>query len=57
MLNFYEELSVEAGVYGNYEASLQALTIHPLIPSVKVAKGLLNDIIKENKDYLPRFNQ
>lgn len=51
----YEELTVEAGVTGNYYTALQALTIHPLIPSATVAKQILDDIIKENKDYLPQY--
>ncbi len=51
----YEELAVEAGVSGDYGLSLQALALHPLIPSVKVAKGILDEIIEQNKDYLPQF--
>ncbi|ERI94996.1 putative 6-phospho-beta-glucosidase [Clostridiales bacterium oral taxon 876 str. F0540] len=51
----YEELTVEAGVSGNYYTSLQALTIHPLVPSADIAKKILDDIIKENKDYLPQY--
>jgi 6-phospho-beta-glucosidase len=51
----YEELTVEAGVTGNYNTALQALTIHPLIPSATIAKQILDDIIRENKDYLPQY--
>lgn len=51
----YEELTVEAGVTGNYHTALQALTIHPLVPSATIAKQILEDIIKENKDYLPQY--
>ena len=51
----YEELTVEAGVTGDYSTALQALTIHPLISSATVAKKILDDIIKENKDYLPQY--
>ncbi|MBU3142796.1 6-phospho-beta-glucosidase [Clostridium sp. CF012] len=51
----YEELTVEAGVTGDYNTALQALTMHPLIPSATVAKKILDDIIKENKDYLPQY--
>lgn len=51
----YEELTVEAAVTGDYYTALQALTVHPLIPSATVAKKLLDDIIKENKDYLPQY--
>lgn len=51
----YEELTVEAGVTGDYYTALQALTVHPLIPSASVAKKILDDIIKENKEYLPQY--
>jgi 6-phospho-beta-glucosidase len=51
----YEELTIEAAVKGDYSSALQALTIHPLVPSSSVAMKLLDDIIKENKAYLPEF--
>ena len=51
----YEELTVEAGVKGDYGAVLQALTIHPLVSSSNIAKNLFNDIISSHKDYLPQF--
>ncbi|WML34841.1 6-phospho-beta-glucosidase [Clostridium sp. OS1-26] len=51
----YEELAVEAAVTGNYYTALQALAIHPLVPSSTIAKGLLDDIINENKEYLPQY--
>lgn len=51
----YEELTIEAGVKGDYNAALQALTIHPLVPSAGIAKRILDDILAENKEYLPHF--
>jgi 6-phospho-beta-glucosidase len=51
----YEQLTVQAGVFGDRNAAIQALTIHPLIPSSAVAMELLDDIIKANIDYLPQF--
>jgi 6-phospho-beta-glucosidase len=53
----YEQLTIEAGVKGDYAAALQALTIHPLVSSSNIAIKLLHDIINENKDYLPQFKQ
>lgn len=53
----YEELAVMAGVAGSKKLALQALVAHPLIPSFTVAKGLLDRILDENKDYLPQFNR
>jgi 6-phospho-beta-glucosidase len=51
----YEELTVRAGVTGSYDDALQALTIHPLVPSADIAQRLLDDIIEQNIDYLPQF--
>lgn len=51
----YEELTIEAGVNGDYNFALQALTVHPLVPSLTVAKKILDDILEENKDLLPQF--
>jgi 6-phospho-beta-glucosidase len=51
----YELLAVEAGVTGDYGTALKALVANPLVPSVKIAKKLLDDIISANKAYLPQF--
>jgi 6-phospho-beta-glucosidase len=49
----YEQLTIEAGVNGDYEAALQALTIHPLVPSFNTAKDMLDELISANKEFLP----
>ncbi len=51
----YEQLTIDAAVNGNYDSALQALTVHPLVPSSDIAIKLLDDILKENKEYLPQF--
>jgi 6-phospho-beta-glucosidase len=51
----YEELTIEAAVHGDRSAALQALAIHPLIPSVSVAKQLLDDILAANIEFLFQF--
>ncbi|MCL6625261.1 6-phospho-beta-glucosidase [Alicyclobacillus shizuokensis] len=51
----YESLTVEAAVHGDRLAALEALTVHPLIPSVSVAKKLLHEILAANEAYLPQF--
>ncbi|KGG79730.1 diacetylchitobiose-6-phosphate hydrolase [Caloranaerobacter azorensis H53214] len=51
----YEQLTVEAAVTGDYGIALQALIMNPLVPSVKVAKQLLKDILNEHEEYLPQF--
>src|SRR5699024_12657782 len=52
----YEELTVEAAIHGNYDKALQALVIHPLVGSLKLAKPVLDKILSANKRYLPAFN-
>jgi 6-phospho-beta-glucosidase len=51
----YEELAIEAAVKGDYNAALQALTIHPLVGSADIAEPLLKEILLANQDYLPQF--
>lgn len=51
----YEQLTIEAAIKGDYDLALQALTVHPLVPSVAAAQTMLDDIIRENIDYLPAF--
>ncbi|WP_018247644.1 6-phospho-beta-glucosidase [Orenia marismortui] len=55
VINDYEILAIEAGVHGDYDAAYQALLLHPLVES-SVVKPLLDDIIRENIDYLPQFS-
>ncbi len=52
----YEQLTIQAAVTGDYDAALQALTIHPLVGSADVARCILDDIIEQNKEYLPLFH-
>lgn len=53
----YELLTAEAGITGDYRKALEALYTSPLIPSVTIARKLLDDILEENKEYLPQFNR
>jgi 6-phospho-beta-glucosidase len=53
----YEELTVEAAVHGDYNAGLQALTLHPLVGDESVARQILDDILNENEGYLPQFKK
>ncbi len=50
-----EECTVEAAISGNYGRALQAFTVNPLVPSGKIAKELLNQMLLANKAYLPQF--
>lgn len=51
----YEELTIEAAITGDRGIALQALAHHPLVPSVSVAKEMLNEMLEANRKYLPKF--
>ena len=51
----YEQLTIQAAIYGDRDAALQALTIHPLVNSAETARLMLNDILSENQTFLPNF--
>ncbi len=53
----YEQLTIQAAITGDYNAALQALTIHPLVGSAETARCILNDILEQNKEYLPLFHK
>jgi 6-phospho-beta-glucosidase len=55
LVKAYEELTIQAAVNGDRSAALQALTLHPLVPSAAVARRLLDDILREHAAYLPQF--
>ncbi|MBP2652070.1 MAG: 6-phospho-beta-glucosidase [Firmicutes bacterium] len=51
----YEILAAEAGATGDRAKALLALVNNPLVPSVGVAKQLLEELLEINKEYLPQF--
>ncbi len=51
----YERLTIEAAVTGDRSVALQAMASHPLVPSVRVAKVLLHEMLEKNRPYLPAF--
>lgn len=53
----FERLVIEAAVTGDYNKALVALTINPLIPSDKMAKIVLDELLVAHKDYLPQFKE
>jgi maltose-6'-phosphate glucosidase len=50
-----EKLAVEAWAEGSYLKLWQALTMSKTVPSAKVAKLILDDLIAVNKDYWPNL--
>jgi len=52
-----EETTISAAVTGNYNKALHAFTINPLVPSGKIAKELLNEMLVAHKKHLPQFKE
>ena len=50
-----EKLLVEGCIEGSYEKVLQAFTLNKTVPSMKVAKEVLDDLIEANKAYWPEL--
>lgn len=57
LMKAYEELIIQAGVTGDYSAALKAFTINPLINDSEKAKAVLVNMLWENQEYLPQFNE
>lgn len=51
----YEALAAKAGATGDRRAALMALANHPLIRRVNEVEELFEEILNENRDYLPQF--
>lgn len=50
-----EKLVVEAWIEGSYQKMWQALTLSKTVPSARVAKLILDDLIEANKGYWPEL--
>lgn len=50
-----EKLTVDAWIEGSYHKLWQALTLSKTVPSAKIAKYILDDLIEANKDYWPEL--
>ncbi|WP_196593864.1 6-phospho-alpha-glucosidase [Pectinatus sottacetonis] len=48
-----EKLVVEAWISGSYQKLWQAISLSKTVPSVTIAKKILDDLIEANKDYWP----
>lgn len=51
-----EETTISAAVTGNYDKALHAFTINPLIPSGKIAKEILDEMLLVHKKHLSQFS-
>lgn len=50
-----EKLLVDAFFEGSYQKALQAFTLNQSVPSARVAKLVLDDMIEANKEYWPEL--
>lgn len=51
-----EKLTVDAWIEGSYHKLWQAMTLSKTVPSAKVAKAILNEMIPVNEGYWPKLN-
>src|SRR3972149_4674214 len=51
----YEEMTGEAGAKGDRRAAILALSAHPLVRQVERIEALVDEIIAENREFLPQF--
>ncbi|MFJ7830619.1 6-phospho-beta-glucosidase [Peribacillus sp. NPDC097284] len=51
----FERVAIEAAVTGNYDTALLAMTINPLVPSDRVGKLILDEMLLAHKEFLLQF--
>ena len=51
----FERVAIEAAMNGDYATALLAMTINPFVPSDRVAKVILDEMLEAHKEYLPQF--
>lgn len=51
----FERVAAEAAVTGDYNTALLAMTINPLVPSDKIGKQILDEMLEAHKEHLPQF--
>ncbi len=52
----YEILTVETALTGSYTTAMEAVLLNKTIPSYRVGKELLDELMEANKDYWPKLN-
>ncbi len=52
----YEILTVETALTGSYTTAMEAVLLNKTIPSYRVGKELLDELMEANKDYWPELN-
>ncbi|WP_315076684.1 6-phospho-beta-glucosidase [uncultured Clostridium sp.] len=56
LMKSMEQETILAAISGDYNKALQAFIINPLVPSGKVAKEVLDELLLAHKKYLPQFD-
>ncbi|RUT29664.1 6-phospho-beta-glucosidase [Paenibacillus zeisoli] len=51
----YESMAIKAAVSGDRDLALQAITHHPLVPSVAVGRAILDEMLEAHMAHLPLF--
>lgn len=51
----FERIAAEAAVTGDYDKALLAMTINPLVPSDRVGKEILDEMLEAHKEHVPQF--
>ncbi|MDL4841208.1 6-phospho-beta-glucosidase [Aquibacillus rhizosphaerae] len=51
----FERIAAEAAVTGDYDKTVLALAINPLIPSDTIAKQIVDEMLVAHKEHLPQF--
>lgn len=49
----YEKLTVETALTGSYNTAMEAILLNKTIPSYRVGKAVLDDLMEANKEYWP----
>ncbi|SFC99621.1 6-phospho-beta-glucosidase [Clostridium uliginosum] len=55
LMKSMEQTTISAAIKGSYNEAIHAFTINPLIPSGKIAKEVLNELLLAHKKYLLQF--
>lgn len=53
----YERLVIEAVKENSYEKALKALSIHPLVPGMEIAKAILDEYIESHTSFFPSLHR
>lgn len=51
----YEKMTIQASVEASYALALKALTLHPLVPSLGIARSILDDYCQQHGGYFPHL--